>query len=456
MNLRLSFIPRQLKRRALVLGLCVLSGPVFLWAQEAIDENTLFSNSDILVEAPKENRGEDAQKNYSVGLSGRAELINQISHNRAAHMFGKTYTDSTIVTNLYLDVRYLTYYKLFVNAEFTSTHPWDSDDETATSNDIDSLFPEFFVDTPIKNTVYLRTGKQVLRWGRCRLWNPTDVINIDKETFIDRTTAREGVYGIKIHVPRGTQYNWYAFIDTGKKWDKDTTGGALKFEFLTGNTEMAFSIWDKNHFKPVLGYDVSTRVLGLDVVSEISASKGFLHNTLNQTGNILSIGNREEWETRASLDVGRDFNFRDEPDKVNITGSVFYNGPGHTKNVFSDGNTYVYAQPITLDNGTVVPGGDKATFFLANHLYETNYHGRYYAALFTSVNKFFNSNFTLSNNIIRNISDGSSIFSTGLHYENINNWEADLNAYVFDGHKDREYTFAGTRALFQLSATYRF
>jgi len=436
--------------------------PSVVSAQVPVDEEAMFSNSDTVIEKhilPADDSGPKRTK-ASLGVSGTVSSINTVSLRHADDEFDNVYSDSAIVSNLFFDARYATFYKFFANWEIYSVHPWDKSGQAALPEQPDkvrSRLTEIFMDTPIRNTVYLRWGKQVLQWGRCKLWNPTDLINVDKETFIKRTVSKEGVYGVKVHVPSGTRYNFYGFIDTGKELDSNKTGGAVKFEFLTGKTEMAFSFWDKARYLPVYGYDFSTRAMKLDLAGEISASKGFVRDILkDDNGVLLKTRSRDDWFIRASFDVGRNFKFNDQPDKINVTCEAFYNGAGYTKKIFNDGANYAYADPVTLSDGTVKASGDKKTFFLLNNMYDANYYGRYYLALFTSVNKFITSDYTLNNNVIVNVSDGSGIFSTGIQYQNLNNWEAALTAYVFLGPQNREYTVSQIRTSFQLSATYRF
>jgi hypothetical protein len=38
--------------------------------------------------------------------------------------------------------------------------------------------------------VYFRAGKQVAQWGRCYLWNPTDLINVEKPFYSEDIFAR--------------------------------------------------------------------------------------------------------------------------------------------------------------------------------------------------------------------------------------------------------------------------
>jgi hypothetical protein len=36
---------------------------------------------------------------------------------------------------------------------------------------------EFFIDTNLRQKVYFRMGKQVLKWGQGYFWNPSDLLH---------------------------------------------------------------------------------------------------------------------------------------------------------------------------------------------------------------------------------------------------------------------------------------
>ncbi|MBF0204465.1 MAG: hypothetical protein HQK67_09165 [Desulfamplus sp.] len=104
---------------------------------------------------------------------------------------------------------------------------------------------ELFADFNFNRNIYLRAGKQVLSWGQCYLWNPTDMINVENKSFLHKLEAREGTYGIKGHIPFGTAVNIYGFANLEDADEGGDVAGAGKFEFLVNGTEMAFSAWAK-------------------------------------------------------------------------------------------------------------------------------------------------------------------------------------------------------------------
>ncbi|EKD27413.1 MAG: hypothetical protein ACD_79C00730G0002 [uncultured bacterium] len=424
--------------------------PFYLMAEEQIDEDAMFSDtetvirSDNIVNNPDKKMEPDAN---SLGISGEIASVNFLALTRDYVQDGnndENETESLIVGSLFLDGRYKNYYKLFLNWEMYNS--WKD-------NNFESNLKEWFIDTPIENKVYLRWGKQVLQWGRCYLWNPTDLINVDKMTFIKRIGYRDGVYGLKLHVPEGTKYNFYGFLNTGKEMDKDEMSGALKTEFLMDTTEMAFSCWTKKGYSPVYGYDISSRIFKIDIAGEISVTNGDYKDSLIEENGVLYKDKiNDEWITRASLNLGKGFDWNDQNEKINLTGEFFYNESGYDDNIFEDTKVYSYSEPVL--NG--VSSGDKKTFLLFNDLYEMNYYGKYYLAIFAAINDFFTSDYTLTLNWIENLNDNSSIASTGITYENINDWSADCIIYTFSGSENSEYTFLNESISVRLTLGYKF
>ena len=104
---------------------------------------------------------------------------------------------------------------------------------------------ELFMDFNFNRSIYFRIGKQVLQWGRCYFWNPTDLINVERNSFVEKIGSREGVYGARLHVPFGTIANIYSFINIQSVNRIDSISGSVKFEYLLGRSEMALRSGEK-------------------------------------------------------------------------------------------------------------------------------------------------------------------------------------------------------------------
>jgi len=337
---------------------------------------------------------------------------------------------------LYADARLNEGIKGFANLEA---------EYNAADNESNFYAKELFLDYNINSAVYFRTGKQVLQWGRCYLWNPTDLVNVEPKSFLESLDSREGAYGLKTHVPFGTKYNIYSFVDAGKVKGLNDVACAMKFEWLIDETEMAVSGWGRDDRHPVFGYDISTRLFKWDIAGEASLSKGSNLKKIKVENGLLTTTDDDSVIPKFCVDFGRTFDWKDQLDKFRLNMEFFYNGDGYSENYFSSGKLYQYDKTISYyaPNGKTynLPGGDKKTYLIARNLYQQNYYSKYYAALFTTVNKFFISDLSLSSNVISNIAQKSFIFSNGLTYKNINDFTAGLTLTTYLGPENTEYTF---------------
>jgi hypothetical protein len=413
------------------LGLC----PAAAYAADAASELDMFSSSEVVTQAAAATGAAEEKK--SLGFSGQlvSVLEDFVVRNSTSDPL-----NSYVVGNFMLDARLKNGAKAFVNAEaayYSKTHL-----TTATLR-------EAFLDFNVGDRVYFRTGKQVLQWGRCSLWNPTDLVNIEKKTFVAKIGAREGAYGVKFHVPFGTKYNIYGFVDTGNaEVDKDL-GGALKFELLAGRTEMAFSGWAKRNRRPVLGYDLSSRIGRVDIAGEISAARRDNTRYIRNNGGTLDVyRNNTPWATKAAINLSRGFRLGNFNDRLTVGTEFFYNQNGYTVSPFKDKKVYGFSGPLAAG----LPAGTKGMFLLGNNLYDPNYLGRYYAALFTSVSRFIITDMTLNANYIHNFSDDSGALSAGVNYKNLSDFSAGALVLAPLGPANGEYTFSGTKLMVQLTA----
>jgi hypothetical protein len=296
----------------------------------------------------------------------------------------------------------------------------------AASSATDLQLKEFFIDVNWKKRVYFRSGKQVLKWGRSYLWNPTDLINIDKKDFSDLDKAREGTYGVKAHLPFGVAQNIYLFLGMDGVAAPQDVSLAGKYEFLVGGTELAFSAWTKKGYKPVYGFDLSSRLFDLDVRGEISLASG-------QRLDPDSLGGyRAEKELIPKLSVGftKLFDHGEINDRISVTGEFYYNQAGYEGNIFEKQQT--------------APVEAKKIFFSA--YYEPFMTSKYYLAFFTSVNKFIRSELTFNLNGIMNLVDNSALLTTGVSYRPpLTDYVIDLKLKAVLGPRYSEATLMGEK-----------
>jgi hypothetical protein len=417
------------------------AGPVFLlsavsFAEDAVSELELFSSSGVVTQAV--SAAPAAEEKKTLGFSG--ELISVAEDAVFRNSSGRP-LNSYVVGNFMLDARLKDGVKAFANMEAGYN---------ARVRETTSTLREVFLDFNIDRRVYFRTGKQVLQWGRCSLWNPTDLVNIEKKTFVRRIGYRDGAYGLKMHIPFGASRNIYGFLDTGNALNDNEVGAALKYEFLTGRTEMAFSGWARRNRRPVLGYDLSSRLGDVDIAGEVGVSRRDNTRFIRDIGGTLDIYRKNAgWTTQAAVNFSKGFRLGDFNDRLTAAAEFFYNQNGYTRNPFGDASVYNFSAPIAA--GTQA-SGTKKEFLLGNGLYVPNYLSRYYGAVFTRVSRFIITDMTLNMNYVRNLNDQSGVLSAGVNYADLNDFSVGFLANAYLGRGDREYTFSGAKFLYQLTA----
>lgn len=409
--------------------LILLLIPAYTFAQDQpVDENALFSDDSTVIENRiQDNTQKDQMDSRSLGISGSitgAFQYTKFDDTPFSDAAGNTSFRPFMVGDLYIDARMPGGYKGFWSFELE--HDASKDEGAAGEKQTTASARELFVDFNFGKHVYFRTGKQVLQWGQCYLWNPTDMINIENKSFLEKLQNREGTYGVKMHIPFGTVINIYGFAGMDGIGDAKDISGAGKFEFLISGTEMAFSVWGKRNYEPVYGYDFSGRLLGLDIKGEASYSRGSNTKKIEMTGGFPVLTQDNDASIfKAALNIGRDFDFGEKTDRINVSLEFFYNGDGYSDNPLED---QVMALAI-----------------VTNGLYQPNYLSKYYAAMFITVNEFIISDMALTLNAISNITHKSYIASAALSYTNINNFTAGLNGNCYLGSEDGEYRAAGLR-----------
>jgi hypothetical protein len=116
------------------------------------------------------------------------------------------------------------------------------------------LLDQLWLKFDVGSRVYVTAGRQRVKWGAGRFWNPTDVLNrarLDSLAFFDERT---GVSLVKVHVPlEAAGANLYAVADleganaAGTPDDdgslrREAPGGALRAEWAVGPGEFTATV----------------------------------------------------------------------------------------------------------------------------------------------------------------------------------------------------------------------
>jgi hypothetical protein len=402
-----------------LIALLIISSSIH---SQEFDESSLFEDTVTVTQAPLNNTEEISTDEKKLGVSGT--VTSAISVIMPRKDFDTPLSSPSITADILLDARLKGGIKGFVSGEAVYS-PVGLTSTTFT-------LPEAFIDINFRNKVYLRTGKQVLQWGRGYLWNPTDLINVERKTFVQRIGLREGAYGVKAHVPFGTRLNFYGFIDLRGADSLEKSAASFKTEFTVKSTEMAFAVWKKESKQPVFGYDFSSSLFGTSIAGEASLFRKDNEMFATINNDILKEERGEkEWATRAALTVNRSFSINGIPDRLALIAEGFYNSTGYSSSFIKDA-----ASP----NVSSQSGMNAILFAAMNGLYKPNEVSKYYVALFANISRFINSNMSLSVNAIGNIEQNSVLLYTALSYNDLRDLSINLSISGGIGPENTEYT----------------
>ncbi len=446
-----------------ITGILIVVSVLCISAEEMFDEDALFADTNMTVDSASLVDNQriigDSQKT-TAGFSGTVNSVAEVAFTRS--FFDKLkrkeiIPSAYIVNNLMLDVRMAKDVKAFSNLELIFRPD---------SSVFDINLQELFLDFNIKRMVYFRTGKQVLQWGRCYFWNPTDLINIEKKSVEPQIGYREGAYGVKMHIPFGTKYNIYGFGDMKQLMSVDSLAGAIKGEMLIGTTEIGAAVWGKRTREPVFGFDFSTRLLDFDITGEMSLESGknvsFIKG-LHKNEPMLEFMKRaaqgdKEIDLNAKADkrvvpkmcigISRSFDLLEVKDRITVITEFFLNQAGVDGDFYDEHDVKALFDALAKDTSGRLGGQLNS---LRTRFSKPNEFSRYYLSLFTTVNKFIIPEMSLQLNSIINFEQSAALLIGSLQYTTLHNLFAGLTVSGAIGGPETEYTMYGNALSFRLN-----
>jgi len=447
-----------------ILILIIFTFPSSLLAEDDLfNEADLFNDTAMIVDSQSMSQSFSSSSVDSnrISFSGAITSLAEISAKRDWFKNQEKkdlFPGASITGNGLLDIRFPFGFKAFANFEAQ----YESN-----MNSTNFALQELFIDANIKKKVYFRTGKQVLQWGRCFFWNPTDLVNVEKKKFIQDIGYLEGTYGIRAHVPFGTRVNLYGFVDMNHLSAIDSLAATAKVEVLLGNIEISTALWGKKNKDPVLGLDFSTSLLNINIAGELSLTSGYNYSVpdKDKIGTVLTVGSQgipvltgsipmttlgNHPVARACLSLSKSFDLLDVNDRVTVITEFYFNGAGFSGNLINQykiGDLLQDMQSVPLNPETLVLLQNSMSGFLV-----PNNHSKWYGAFFINVNKFIISDLTLTFNGIANFNHRCGMISTGFQYTNLHRFTIGLLLNGVIGSKNTEYTINNDAATMRLTA----
>jgi hypothetical protein len=328
-----------------------------------------------------------------------------------------------------------------------------------------SILDQMWIRFDIQNYVFVTAGKQHVRWGTGRFWQPTDYLHPIKRNPLDVFDARPGTTMLKLHVPweeRG--WNFYGFAVTEDPNEATQTlrqvAGAARAELVILGAEVGLDTFLKNGQKPRFGVDLSTGIWELDVYGDVGIRSGQDFCVVTHAAPIAVPSGSppgvvpqppsqgvcpatvpfNPGTPEALLNQAFMFNLAPLSGvKVQAVGGVNWSHKYNDNDMFTVGAEYFYNQPGYSDT-TLYPG----ILFNSNNTPVLNffYTGRQYGAVFASFPQPYSWNlttFTLST--LGNLTDQSFISRLDYSYVLLTHISLEAFAGVHYGHTSGEFRF---------------
>lgn len=269
------------------------------------DEDAMFGGDDAAPESPDVpgdsatraapaastgNRDDDVLGEHAAPMEG-LEIIDDtlaiggLVYMRLAHTIRKDtdVEDNSLsmpnLVDMYFDARPGDRVRAYVRGRVTYDPTLDPDGTSAfgqsQGSNPDVLLDQLWMKFDIARAVYMTIGKQPIRWGTARLWNPVDVVNAARRDPLALFDERTGVTLAKVHIPvESLGWNFYVVGMLDEASGLDKLGVAGRAEFVIETAELAISAVYQKGRKPRLGFDLSAGLGDFDLYGELGVAFG--------------------------------------------------------------------------------------------------------------------------------------------------------------------------------------
>ncbi len=281
----------------------------------------------------------------------------------------------------------------------------------------------------IARTVFITAGKQHVKWGASRFWNPTDFLTPERRDPLAPFDVRLGATMVKLHLPwEAKGWNFYALgllDNAGPANQLGKIGGAARAEVVFGHTEVGLDAVAVKGRRPRYGLDISSALGPVDVYGEAALRSG---------------ADFHLW--RASEDAAQPFGFSFEPYTLEGAQVQASGGANITVNYTEQNAVTIGAEYFYNPAGTHTP--QLYPWLIFQNQYQPFYAGQHYAAIYAlaaslpgSWNKV---GLSLSN--LANLSDLSFLTRVDSFIRVLSYLNVELYGAVHYGTRGGEFRFA--------------
>lgn len=298
---------------------------------------------------------------------------------------------------------------------------------TVTRSQTRAVLDQLYVNFDLDRTVFVTAGKQHVKWGTGRFWNPGDFLHPVRRDPLAQFDVRTGVTMVRAHLPweaRGWNLYGVAVLEDlaggtgdaagaaggaagGATGTVGRVGGAARAEVVLGGVELAADVAAQRGHAPRFGLDASFALWELDVTAELALTRGRDAPAFRATGadpaTLAGWARTSATRTTPQAVVGLAWSWKySDEDTLTVGGEWFYNDAG-----YDDAHVYpvLLASPyLHLVDAAPPFAPDPRAAFTPFYL------GRHYAGAFlTAPRPGAWNDTTLTLSALANVSDGSGL-----------------------------------------------
>ncbi len=358
---------------------------------------------------------EDADDNFQIGGSLWLRMNGAIADKKFDGAEDIALSSPNLLT-MFADARPNERVRAYVRARLQ--HDWtvvESAEESAedavfgTSEQNTLLLDQMWIKFDVKQRLYVTVGRQRVKWGAGRFWNPTDFVNQQRLDPLAVQDLRIGVSAVKLHLPiEAAGANFYALANLDEATAVDEIGGAFRGEVVVGQTELTVSTAVRKNNPVRIGADISSGVSVVDLRIEGALTHGdespYWRGQFDPPTMIFPTERDRSDDWIPQIVVGMDLSARyNDQDAVSFGAEYFYNDAGYD-------NTRLY--PWMFFTGSFSP------FYTGKH---------YFAAYAMLPGPGRWDDHTFMGSYITNLSDSSNVVQVD-YRGNVLTW-LDINAF---------------------------
>lgn len=284
-------------------------------AQDQRDED-IFGGSEPAPAAAADPQSRAQGLEDTLQIGGRLEIRSNTGQEEQQKLPAASFTQLK-TADIYFDARPNKDMRIFLRQRFEERTPatpsaavggGSNEPNAACTNCIESKIDELWFKWDLNDQVFFTYGKQHLKWGSSRFWNPTDFTALEVRDPFALFDRRLGTELLKVHVPQEKSgNNHYAIVQFDRARRNDDFLLALRSELTVGSSaEFALSAQTGRSHPQRIGADISSALGPFDVNLEAATSKRqqrqFFEGTIDPEAAQLPVAFEDQgrWFNQAS------------------------------------------------------------------------------------------------------------------------------------------------------------